>query len=595
MSPFTRLASRLLLLACALLTPPLASAAPVSLIGERGVEILRPNLKANPGSTRPPADFGSAELLAPADPAAGGPVWRTTATSLSNERWNVRLDYANTAPVAAGDRLLLSFSARVVTPAQAHANGYLSFGLKLPGSLVPNVAAHLAPGPEWETYHFPFIATADAAPGAIYGNFDFGGLAQVMELKDLALLNHGPDHDLATLPRTRFTYPERPADAPWRAEAAARIARHRERDLALVLPADFGAPGATATVRLVRHDFRFGTAIAHNRGERYDAEVLRLFHAVTPENTLKSSRGQFFSGPGSRGRDRALAQVEWARRHDLKLHGHLLFWPMWRYMGFTPDEEKRYRADAPALRARILSDAEAKLRLAPGAFASWEVMNEATWQREVLDFLNAAGISDADIVEDLVRLARRLDPAAALMLNDAGIDTTASVRERRAAYYEALFAELRRRGAPLDGFGFQGHFGTTPPTLDSQWRLWDRFAALGLRIYITEFDITTEDTALQADWTRDFLTLAFSHPAVDMFTFWGFWEGAHWKPGAALYRRDWTPKPNALAYEALLAGWTTRHENLALPADRTLRFRGSPGIYEVTIGDETRRLTPEIL
>jgi hypothetical protein len=33
---------------------------------------------------------------------------------------------------------------------------------------------------------------------------------------------------------------------------------------------------------------------------------------------------------------------------------------------------------------------------------------------------------------------------------------------------------------------------------------------------------------------------------------WGFWEGRHWRPRAAMYRKDWTPKPNAKAYKDLV-------------------------------------------
>jgi hypothetical protein len=47
------------------------------------------------------------------------------------------------------------------------------------------------------------------------------------------------------------------------------------------------------------------------------------------------------------------------------------------------------------------------------------------------------------------------------------------------------------------------------------------------------FDINTDDEELQADYTRDFLTLAYSHPTVVGVQLWGFWERSHWKPEAA--------------------------------------------------------------
>ena len=39
-----------------------------------------------------------------------------------------------------------------------------------------------------------------------------------------------------------------------------------------------------------------------------------------------------------------------------------------------------------------------------------------------------------------------------------------------------------------------------------------------------------ERKVMQADYTRDFLILAFSHPSVVGVQLWGFWENAHWIP-----------------------------------------------------------------
>jgi hypothetical protein len=56
-----------------------------------------------------------------------------------------------------------------------------------------------------------------------------------------------------------------------------------------------------------------------------------------------------------------------------------------------------------------------------------------------------------------------------------------------------------------------------------------------------------------------FYRTAFAHPAVVGIFMWGFWEGAHWMPVAALWTEDWQPKPAAIAYENLVLNewWTT--------------------------------------
>ena len=69
-----------------------------------------------------------------------------------------------------------------------------------------------------------------------------------------------------------------------------------------------------------------------------------------------------------------------------------------------------------------------------------------------------------------------------------------------------------------------------------------------------------DDEALQADYLRDVMTVAFSHPAFQGIVMWGFWEGRHWKPDAALYRRDWSVKPAGQTWLDLVKGewWTSK-------------------------------------
>ncbi len=60
---------------------------------------------------------------------------------------------------------------------------------------------------------------------------------------------------------------------------------------------------------------------------------------------------------------------------------------------------------------------------------------------------------------------------------------------------------------------------------------------------VTEYDLQTLDDQLHADHLRDMLTMAFSHPQMTGFVIWGFWENRHWKPTAAMFRKDWSEPP----------------------------------------------------
>jgi hypothetical protein len=110
---------------------------------------------------------------------------------------------------------------------------------------------------------------------------------------------------------------------------------------------------------------------------------------------------------------------------------------------------------------------------------------------------------------------------------------------------------------------------------------------------ITEFDINTTNRAIQADYTRDFMTVCFSHPAVVGFDLWGFWERAHWRPDGALIDNGWNLKPNGEAYVKLvLDEWWTDVEGTTRQ-DGTLSVRGFLGDYRVTVrrGAESKEYT----
>ena len=135
----------------------------------------------------------------------------------------------------------------------------------------------------------------------------------------------------------------------------------------------------------------------------------------------------------------------------------------------------------------------------------------------------------------------------------------------------------------MDGIGLQGHFPARVTQMDDLMKRFDRFAAFGKELEITEFDINTSDEATQADYTRDFMTAAFSLPSVKAFLMWGFWEGAHWIPRGAMMRRDWSLKPNGDIYKDLVfKRWWTNADGKT-GAQGTFATRGFLGDYEIEV------------
>ena len=142
---------------------------------------------------------------------------------------------------------------------------------------------------------------------------------------------------------------------------------------------------------------------------------------------------------------------------------------------------------------------------------------------------------------------------------------------------------LKDAGAPIGGIGFQGHFNQSNITGPEQlWTIWDRFEQLGLNMQVTEFDFNSTDEALQAQYTRDVMTAAFAQDGISDFLSWGFWEDADWLPNAAMFRNDWSIKPNGQAFlDLVYHDWWT-DTDLAADATGQATVRAFKGDHNVS-------------
>ena len=134
-------------------------------------------------------------------------------------------------------------------------------------------------------------------------------------------------------------------------------------------------------------------------------------------------------------------------------------------------------------------------------------------------------------------LARAAGPEVALYVNDYGILSSGGWDVVHQQGYRRIIELLVSGGAPLEGIGLQGHFnGGQMTDIERVVEVLDRFGSYGKDLLVTEFTFEMDDEDLQAEFTRDFLTAAFSHPSVKGFYNWNFREGDGAKPNTAMYR-----------------------------------------------------------
>ncbi len=390
-------------------------------------------------------------------------------------------------------------------------------------------------------------------------------------------------------------------DDAWRAEAAARIGEHRMGPLTVEVVDGDGEPvaGARVHVQQTRHAFRFGTAVNRamfagptsetDDAATYRAKVGELFNAAVLENGHK---WRVWDKAGSR--QETVATTNWLLDHGLHVRGHCLVWqhrnPKWS----VPDDVTE--SDDPAyVRQRVAEHIREEITFTygnHGRLDEWDMVNEPVTEHTLTDKLTP-GVpkEEAPDLVDWFNLAHDAAPEVRLFINDFHILVGDFTGHRDS--YEKTIRFLLDHDAPLGGIGFQGHYhggNLTPPPTEVYDRL-QRFAAFGVPLLVTEFDMFGKgwDEGQKQAWLSDFMTVCFSHPAVEGFYMWGFWDGRHWNDDAPLFTREWTLKPEGQAWMDLVYGdwWTDTTGTTDAAGRYTVRpFRGEHRVT-VTGPDET--------
>lgn len=518
----------------------------------------------------------------------GLPVYDLQIFTGDRSQYAVALNFPTTAPVKKGDVLLARLTMRTLFARQETQECAVYFMFQ--ESAAPwtkSVNTQLCCGKEWKTYDIPFVAHMDIPSGKAVVELALGSLAQHIQVTGLEVLNYGRSVSLSQLPETTFTYSGREADAAWRKEALDRIEEIRTAPIRIEVRDSQGRPAKGATVRVCmeRSDFIWGTAVNESALASEDSlsilykdKLKKYFNTAIIENGFKAG-GWFWEDAR---KCNTLKSFEWLKANGFRQRGHNLVWPGWK---FNPRATRLIaeQGDPERFARFIKGQFYERMAYTKGALIAWDVVNELMHEKDFFAFISE------DEVVGWFKLAKQLDPAAQLFINEYGMlngaQSPVNIEE-----YIAKIRDLRSKGAPIEAVGIQGHIGTQPRSPMQVISDLDLFRPLGLPVQITEFDINTTDEALQADYTRDFLIAVYSHPVITGVNLWGFWERHHWKPAAAMFRKDFTPKPNAAVWEELVLGaWKTDYTGKT-DKKGVSENRGHLGQYklEVTYAGQTQ-------
>lgn len=331
-------------------------------------------------------------------------------------------------------------------------------------------------------------------------------------------------------------------------------------------------------------------AIVSGRDSVSQKIVVEQFNTITSENVLKAE--PINPRPGVYNFKPADDYVDFAEANDMFIIGHTLVWhnqtPAW----FFTDEEgnpKTHDAMVEQMRSHIETVAGRYV----GRIHAWDVVNEVidndgsyrptTWVK---------GIGDGDeMVKLAFKFAQQYAPNTELYYNDFN-----AWRPAKRDGIARLVRMLQKEGIRIDGVGIQGHWGLNFPKNEYIKAAIDTFAALGVKVMITELDVDVlpltkegqiigrvmSDPQFQLEEFKEFLDpypnglpeeieqqLADRYAElfgifydkrdkIDRVTLWGVHDGMSWKNGypvprrtnyPLLFNRDKTPKP---AFDAVL-------------------------------------------
>ena len=531
-------------------------------------------------TTRFVADIGGQKL----------PAVKIEVPAKTANPWEAKIASPNPRAIVGGDTVALRAWARSET------GNTVSFVFqKSSGDYQKFITQTVALTPDWKEYRF--VATLDGAAGlgANGSNFELqvGADKGTIELADVRVESYGAATRAQVFakvgPETVDYYGGREHNDDWRAPALARIEQLRKAPLRVRVIDDKGEPvsGAQVQLNLTRHAFHWGTAApAALLADGSDADAVKFqqvlkrnFNTVTLENDLK------WRDVSAQDQSVIDGALRWLRASDIEVRGHNLVWGSYQYLPKNLDGKpvaELSNDEWKTLLARRVADQAGRYR---GQVYAWDVVNEATSERELWYKIGW------DNFANTFAQARRADTNALLSYNDYFAlnrtgETPQWTRERE------VIKLLIDAKVPLDTIAEQAHLGTPLVPISQILKNLDELAALGKPIEITEFDLSLPNEEVNAQYLRDFLIAAFSHPDVVNITQWGFWQGAHWRgsEGAGLYNRDWTPRPAAQAYQDLVLNqWWTREKGVT-GANGQLATRGFLGDYAVTVsgGGKTR-------
>lgn len=232
--------------------------------------------------------------------------------------------------------------------------------------------------------------------------------------------------------------------------------------------------------------FYIGTAMNTWQITGKDTASLKVinehFSAIVAENCMKS--GPIQPKEGEFNFELADRFVEYGMQNDKFITGHCLIWhsqaPGWFFTDSLGNE-----VDHDVLIERMKTHIYTVVGRYKGKVKGWDVVNEAIEDDGSYRKSRFYKILGEDFIKYAFQFAHEADPDCELYYNDYSM----SVPGKRNGVV-AMVSKLKEQGVKIDGIGMQTHIGLDYPQIEQFEASMEAFAALGLKVMITEMDIS---------------------------------------------------------------------------------------------------------
>jgi len=220
--------------------------------------------------------------------------------------------------------------------------------------------------------------------------------------------------------------------------------------------------------------------------------IVQQFNSVTPENAMKM--GPIHPKEAEYNWKDADSIVAFAQRHNMRVRGHNLCWhnqaPAWMFV-----DNKGDTVSKAVLLQRLKEHITTVVNRYKGKIYAWDVVNEAISDKpdEYLRPSPWLKIIGEEYITKAFQYAHEADPNAVLFYNDYN-----EINPVKRAKIIRLVKSLKDAGVLINGIGLQAHWAVNEPSRGQLDSTIQEFAQLGLKLQITELDISVYPKEHQA-------------------------------------------------------------------------------------------------